>query len=215
MTSLNPNEFKINRALQSAVGFDDIIFHIDFNTSLIPKIESSKINPPFTEFYIKEHLGIGQAYNAMIKHIESEWICCFCDDDFFDEKELAKLLVAIRAGDFADADIIHFKCHVSGNRPYHPWGAAKIKQEWLEEGNIIPAASFFRKSAWVKVGGFRGEIYHDWILWLRALKAGCRFKYFDGCVYWFMMRPDSAAVRQTSGMTSEEARENVIKYANE
>lgn len=214
VTALNPNEFKLNRMLQSAVGFDQIYFHLDKNSKSCPTvpfidgINLEVINYP-------EHLDIGEAYNRMISGIDSEWFCCFPDDDFFDPKDLKALLDDIRAGKYADADVIHFKVHVSGIAPYHTWGGVKVKQEMIEAQNWFPAGSFFRKSVWEKVGGFRGDLYHDWIFWLRAMKSGARFKFAEQVPYWFMMRKDSAAVRQTLNMTPEQARERVLSYANE
>lgn len=216
MTSLNPDVFKLNRALQSAKGFDQIFLNIDPATKVFPKIEAGQlqIEPPPDFIDTPNTMLAGQAYDFIIKQIESEWICCFCDDDFFDEKELSRLLTAIRAGDFADADVINFRVHVSGIKPYHQWGVPEPKLDAMQTSNHIPAGCFFRKSVWEKTGGFKGTLLFDWIFWLRALKAGCRFKYFDGPVYWFMMRKGSLAFRETEGQSYDETLQKVLDYAN-
>lgn len=215
MTTLNPDEFKLNRALQSATGFDEIALHIDPGTIKIPHIDLTKITPPVNIISSESSLKVNQAYDLIISEIQTDWICCFCDDDFFDAKALNTLIQSIRNTDFLGADVVHFKVNVSGETPYHTWGAGDIDLPSMEKANMIPAGSFFRKSVWEKNGGFRGELYHDWIFWLRAIKNGCKFRFFDTCVYWFMMRQGSAAFRQIEGLTSEEIRAKVLEYASQ
>jgi glycogen synthase len=38
--------------------------------------------------------------------------------------------------------------------------------------NTIPATSLFRREALDKVGGFKDNVYEDWLLWLDVLRAG-------------------------------------------
>ena len=216
MTSLNPDGFKINRALRSARGFDEIYLHIDAASSFTPHIDLTKIEPPVIIVENEKPLKVDEAYNFIIESIPGDpWICCFCDDDFFDPIGLTELLASIRAGNHLAADIIHFQVHVSGNKPYHQWGAAQVSDKNIKEANPIPAGSFFKKSAWTKAGGFQGSIWHDWVMWLRAHKAGCKFKFFEQPVYWFIMRPDSAAERQLAAFDGsiEKARESVLAHA--
>lgn len=215
MTALDPDPFKINRALKSAKGFDHLIVHLDRDTKSSIVYEMMGDNR-HSKVWEDNHLSIPEAYNLLISRLEGNpWICCFCDDDFFDPKGLENLIAKIRKNEFNDYDIIHFRVHVSGIKQYHEWGAAEVNGKNLLSGNPIPAGSFFRKSAWEKAGGFRGLIWHDWCLWLRAYKAGCKFGFFPETVYWFMTRENSAQDSQLKIFDGdiEKAKASVIQYA--
>lgn len=199
-TSLNPDEILLHRMLNSAKGFDEILLHID-----------SKAIPhwlPSNSFLMihNVHLSIPDAYNLLIKQIETEWVCCFCDDDFFYSQGLKSMINEIHKG--ITADVAHFNFRISGHRPIQDirsWffgkeyilsEKKKITPKLLKKHNRLPAGSFFRKSAWEKVGGFQGDKFHDWNLWLRMTEAGCKFKYFDYLVYEFHRRENSAWIKQ-------------------
>lgn len=184
-TSLNPDEKLLNKMRDSAKGFDHIEIRIE-----------SQHNP----------LPIPRAYNILIDNVKTEWVCVFCDDDYFYPQGLSKMIQEIHLG--IDADVAHFKFHISGYQPlqdiralikgssYNLCEKKPITTQLLSKHNRLPAGSFFRKSAWEKVGGFQGEKHHDWDLWLRMSQAGLRFKYFDNLVYNMVRRKNSAWMRQ-------------------
>jgi glycosyltransferase involved in cell wall biosynthesis len=211
-TSWNPKEELLNKMLRSARGFDEIVLHIDAETKIYPEIASDTMVPIRLETH-SDHLDIGKAYNMLIERTPTEWVCCMCDDDYFDKAELEKAIELVNMCD-ESVDVIHFPVHVWGDVSYHRWGSSQVIMEEMKAGNKIPAGAFFRKSAWEKAGGFDGEVYHDWILWLKMMKAGCSFKYFDGCVYWFQVRPNTAASRQVAGLKDETALQHVLKVAD-
>ena len=210
VTSWNPNEALLNKMLQSAKGFDEVVLHIDSETEKYPHVDVLAMHDPLRLETYDQHLGVGDAYNLLINRTSTEWVCCMCDDDYFDAEGLAKAIALL---DTTSEDVIHFPVHVFGDCAPHVWGANHVTKESLERNNRIPAASFFRKTAWEKAGGFKGDIYHDWVLWLRMLKAGCTFKYLDSCVYHFQLRQNSAAIRQQKDL-KEDPRSNVLRFAN-
>ena len=179
----------MNKMLDSAKGFDHIAFR-----------EESPDNP----------LPIARAYNILIDNVTTEWICCFCDDDYFYPEGLSKMIAEVHNG--INADVAHFKFKISGHRPpqdirswllgntYDLCEKQYITDQLLEKHNRLPAGSFFRKSAWEKVGGFQGEKCHDWDLWKRMEKASCTFKYFDYLVYNHVRRQGSAWEKQNVGL---------------
>ena len=212
-TTWNPKPELLNKMLQSARGFDEIVLHVDIETKEYPHVDVLKLNCPLRIEDHNEHLDVGQAYNMLIERTKTEWVCCMCDDDYFDKGELAAALEIVKnAG--SEVDVMHFPVHVFGDVAYHRWGTPEVLMEAMKKSNQIPAGAFFRKSAWEKSGGFAGEVYHDWILWLKMLKAGCNFKYFDGCVYWFQVRPGSAASRQVEALKDEKPLDHVLRLAN-
>ena len=211
-TSHNPNMNLFQKMLDSTYSregqlFDDRIIH--WNEKLI-RVSRGK------EEKIISHTGsysIADAYNSLIeKFVETEWICCFCDDDYFYPEGLTNMITEIKHGNARDYDVAHFKFHISGyvppqdkrcwfgRREYDLCEKKPITPKLLEKHNRMPAGSFFRKSAWEKVNGFQGDKFHDWDLWKRMSQAGCKFKYFDHVVYNMVRRPTGAWLRQNAGL---------------
>jgi hypothetical protein len=136
------------------------------------------------------------------------------------------MLFAIRSNKASDCDVCTFNTVVTGYLPWRDKGSVvveflnryiapllilkgievKARRIYGYGGNITekqmlrdsytPAGSFFRKSAWDKVGGMTGHIAHDWILWLKMIRSGFRFKYFEYIVYTYERRENSAWFRQ-------------------
>lgn len=202
-TSHNPNYSLLEKMLDSVYLnrclFDDLIVHINGKS-----IRQNNITGSFTPI-----LSIPESYNYLIKNIvKTEWVCCFSDDDYFYKENLSK--ITSQFYNKIDADVIHFKFHISGYVPpqdircwfgkkeYDLFEKNPITSKLLEKHNRLPAASFFRKSAWEKVGGFQGDKCHDWDLWKRMAAVGCKFKYFDYLVYNHVRRENSAWCRQNT-----------------
>lgn len=203
-TSLGENPNLFSRMLHTAIEFDEIILHT--NTRSIVRINH------YEEHETPFHLPIPNAYNRIINSlVETEWICCFADDDYFYPDGLSKMIAEVHKG--IDADVVHFKFRVSGYMPkedvrgrihrrltgqseYILWEKNPVTPKLLKRHGRIPAASFFRKSAWEKVGGFQGDKFHDWDLWKRMAETGCKFKYFDNLVYNYVRRNKSAWIKQ-------------------
>lgn len=200
-TSLNPDKELFDNMLKSAKGFDEIILHTDKDCIInLHHYDDEGWDTP-------AHLTIPDAYNLIIRDfVETEWVCCFCDDDYFYEHDLKLMIEEVHKG--IDADVAHFKFRISGHTPPEDmrcWIGKKeydlcekraITPKLLLKHNRLPAGSFFRKSAWKKVGGFQGEKFHDWDLWKRMAENDCKFKYFDYLVYNFVRRENSAWIRQ-------------------
>ena len=201
-TSNNIDKSYVHKMLLSAKGFDRTVLHYDggaihLNNAII-------VGPP--------PMNIPDAYNLLIENfVNTEWVCCFCDDDYFYPEGLSKMISEVHTG--IDADVAHFKFHVSGHIPrqdyrgrifkaitgkseYDLCEKQPITPELLTRHNRLPHGSFFRKSAWEKIGGYQGSFEHDRNLWLRMSQAGCKFKYYDYLVYNFCRRENSAWIKQ-------------------
>lgn len=198
--------------IDSAEGFDEILIHI--NGYNVRKYGSDKELVSHVEH--KQNLSICRSYNALIEAwTDNEWICCFCDDDYFYPEGLSKIIYEIRRGNARDCEVAHFKFHISGYVPLQDkrcWFGKKeydlcekkeITPKLLEKHNRLPAGSFFRKRAWEMVGGFHGDKCHDWDLWKRMAQKGIEFKYFDYLVYNHVRRENSAWCRQNENLQSK------------
>ena len=205
-TSHNPNMNLFQKMLDSTYSkegqlFDDRIIH--WNEKLI------RISRGNDQEIIAHHdsYSIPDAYNNLIeKFVKTEWVCCFCDDDYFYPEGLAKMIAEIHKGCYAG--IAHYKYKISGYRPpqdlrswvlgstYDLCEKQYITEDLLKKHNRLPAGSFFRKDVWKAIGGFKGDKCHDHDFWLRASQFGFTFKYFDHLVYNHVRRPNSAWVKQ-------------------
>jgi hypothetical protein len=243
VTSLNPDENKLNKMLASAVGFEEILLHIDAGTKNYPDIDFKNAGSRIRMIDHPEHLEIGPAYDMLVKEVKTEWVCVFFDDDYFDVEGLRQMIQQVNNN--PDCDIAHFQCTVGGYMPLvdrrglvfrffqnivapylkkkylvldikYLLGCQSVSVESLEKDNGLPAGSFFKKYVWEKVGGFKGRITHDWIFWLRSARMGFRFKYFDYVVYHYIRRQDSAwfkQLKQECGGNWKKCRETVLREA--
>jgi hypothetical protein len=229
--------------LASAKGFAEILLHIDTDTKELPIINLKEVGSPLRIVQAKRHLEIGPAYDMLCKEVNTEWICAFCDDDYF-EDGLKNAITFVN--NEPKAEIVHFKAAMTGFMPFKdkralvykfiknviaPFLAKKhlyldikylfgytqnITVKLLEKDNVLPAGSFFKKKVWEKVGGFKGRITHDWIFWLRAARMNFRFKYIDEVVYTFERRENSAwfkKLKEEAGNDWKKCREIVHKEA--
>lgn len=200
-TSLGKNPELLQRMLDSAIGFDSIIVHTNKVGFYFPGDDRQ---PSYTR-----DMTIPEAYNMIIGElVNTQWVCCFCDDDYFYPEVLSKMIDEVHEG--IVAGIAHYKFHVSGYTPpqdlrclfgkkeYDLWEPRKITPRLLSKHNRLPAGSFFRKIVWEKIGGFQGEKEHDRNFWLRAAQEGFEFKYFPYLVYNFERRENSAWCTQQS-----------------
>ena len=209
-TSNGENPNLLLKMLDSAKGFDEMFVH---HNGITIKHAIKKINE-FDQLWdvsfmdYRNHLSIPDAYNMIIDKVKTEWVCCFCDDDYFYPEGLTKMIAEIHKG--CSAGIAHYKYRISGYRPpqdLRSWILGKtynlcekqyITEDLLRKHNRLPAGSFFRKDVWKAIGGFQGNKFHDHDFWLRAVKAGFTFKYHDHLVYEHVRRPNSAWVKQNA-----------------
>lgn len=213
-TSSGRNPDLLQKMLDSAIGFDEIILHIDklkFEDRNNFGHKAKQIGRIFSD----NHLTIPEAYNFMIENVKTQWVCCMCDDDYFYQEGLSKMIAEVHNGIIAG--VAHFKFHISGYIPpqdirgrflsligkkeYDLCEKQFITPELFLKHGRIPAASFFRKRAWELAGGFQGEFEHDRNLWLRMAQVGIEFKYFDHLVYNFVRRKNSAWANQLNSQS--------------
>lgn len=206
-TSLGKNPDLLQIMLDTAIGFDEMYIHTDGDGGTVYK--NGYVHSIWNDGY---HRTIPEAYNLMIKEIKTEWVCCFCDDDYFYTEGLSKMIEEVHEG--IVAGVAHYKFNVSGYMPkedirgmyykifgkseYNLCEKSRITPKLLQNHNRLPAGSFFRKRAWEMAGGFQGDKCHDWDLWKRMAQIGIEFKYFDHLVYNMVRRENSAWCKQNS-----------------
>jgi len=201
----NPKLEWLKQAIESAQGFDEKVLYFD------GQIADEGLNK---EYYGIKYLGDGQSrtipegFNHAIKQSNGNWICPFCDDDYFNSSHLEELLQEIRTGKFDDAGIIHFPIHTEGGS----WGSAEVNDN-IMISNMIPFSSFIRREVFEMLGGYREDlkVYHDWNFWLRAYKAKVVFKFFSLPIYTFRMGHDSASHRQINEVGGQQIAAEMVR----
>lgn len=166
----------------SAQGFDERVIYLDGMTAK-ESVQGNNIPDDFIVVSDGKQRLIAEGFNHVVNHSDGEWIVPFCDDDHFHGEHLKELLAAIRAGNYDFADVIHFPVILSNGTQ---WGTSEgFTLEDIKMSNLIPHASFIRKEAFQKLGGYRMDACADWNMWVRAKMLPLRFMGFSKPVYHF------------------------------
>lgn len=194
----------MDKLLLSCIGsFDEVVIYLD-GVSDCPKTSSEHVRI----IYDGEERSIKDAFNHVISHTTGDWVCSFCDDDYFLQPNLQNLINQIKDGRFDDADIIHFKVLTASGA----WGSQNITLEKLMSSNHLPHGSFIRRNVFEDLGGYRIDACADWNLWLRAKIKNYRFEFYPEPIYFFRTGSDrSAYQRQCRDLGTEAMRKQVIE----
>lgn len=203
MGSKNPNMEWLGRAIASADGlFDEYILVDDGSTP--PISWSNKFYSGVTRIRHRDNLGLAEAKNSAISQARSDVICVLDDDDYFDRGGVTKLKEFIKEN---DSDVWHFHLREFGLS--EGIYGENANPSYLTDHNSVPGVSWFRKSAWEDVGGFKKVRAEDWLFWLKLLRSGKRFKYFPEVAYHVNVRPGSAS--RSWGVPFEEIKKEVME----
>lgn len=91
------------------------------------------------------------------------------DDDLIDPTFIEKMM------EFSeDYEVVYPLWRVTG---WTDWPVShNCNYQDLENGNFIPMTAMVDMDMWVKVGGFDEGDMEDWVLWVKILRAGGKFK---------------------------------------
>lgn len=126
-------------------------------------------NPKITVLSQQNH-GVAFTRNRAIQSARGEYIVCLDADDAMGQGFLQVCYNTIRN----DRTIGIVFTGIESNGIKSQWGQSYDYKEQLDRHNQIPSLCMFRKSAWARVGGYRG-VYtpaEDAELWLRILTYG-------------------------------------------
>lgn len=133
----------------------------------------------------KENGGLSSARNAGIEIANGEWILPLdCDD------KIGNRYLDLAEKEFDNGyTIIYAKAfYFNDNNKYTRWDLKEFKFENFLIFNHIYCSSFFKKSDWIKVGGYdKNFIYgrEDWDFWTSILDRNSKVKLlnYDGFFY--------------------------------
>ena len=175
IASYNPVWEWLQETLSSCIGVDELLIGDDGST---PPIDMALYEiPQVDRFEVHRrsvNAGCFNTVNRIVKESRCDFISAQADDDTFEADAFQKILKVVRE---SQADVVHFPCMYYG-KIQGPFGAnPQPTFNATYCGNNIYGASFFRKSMWEFLGGFKDIVGGDWDFWLRALKSGFTFQY--------------------------------------
>lgn len=147
-----------------------------------------------------DHAGIGGARNAGVRATTAPLVHICDHDDLleptFFERMLARFTsepsihVAHSSCGYIDSDGVV----LPGRLPYRPpptGGRRAVLASLLTENHIASVSAVFRRSAFLRVGGFRSLDYvQDWDFWLRLASTGSRFAHIPEVLAWHRVHPN-------------------------
>lgn len=198
--SYNPRPEWQQASLNSAKGLFDEYIIVDDGS-----------DPPLKDATVRqENLGCASARNTGNALCTGEWVTSLDDDDeFIPAHVIALKEIALKT----DADILHFPCEFFGNIS-GLWGL-NPNLAGLYHSNQIPSNSWYRKSVWDKLGGFKNVRGEDWDFWARAWKHKLKFQFFPHPVYKHRVRPDSLSGQWYGSVLQDIKREVQKSYDEE
>ena len=172
----------IGQALSIAPLFDEVIVHSNRYASnvFIPQYRNTII------LFDDKPLSCPDALNLCVAQATGDWILPLCDDDFCDIRSLEALTIELKRGLYQDKDILYSPFY-SGNEKIgwilHP--RIEITLEKLKEHNLLSFTSFYKKSVWEDIKGYKNMPFNDWLFWLQACKKGKIFQLDNTSYFYF------------------------------
>lgn len=136
------------------------------------------------KYFYKENGGLSSARNFGIDKASGEWILPLDCDDYIsnDYLDLAK-----NHFDNQNLKVIYCEAEKFGE-VNEKWNLPEFSLMNLANQNLIFCCAFFRKTGWIRVGGYDENLkkgLEDWELWINILKhGGVVLKLENICFYY-------------------------------
>jgi glycosyltransferase involved in cell wall biosynthesis len=158
-----------------------------------------KYRPRLKHWVSQRDRGPADALNQGFAHATGDVMGVLNADDFFLPGCFAKMARAFAADPRADVVSGHgYFANASGELAL-PTFSDRWDLQHFRYGAcvLVQPATFFRRSAFERVGGFResGSLCWDMELWADMAKAGARFSRVDAFLAAFRLHPDSITAR--------------------
>ena len=166
-------------------------------------------DPRVRMLLLPESVGLPRALNQGFEKARGDLLGWFGDDDRYLPGALPRLLAALDT--HPRTDLVH--ANLLRVDP-----AGTVVGEWLggpaqylREMNVISLCTLFRRAVWERVGGFDPDMLlaEDYDYWVRAFKAGFRFKHLDEPLYRYQLHPDQLGERAGGAAVVARVRDRV------
>jgi len=156
----------------------------------------------------KENSGPGPSRDAGIMATDAEYIALLdADDIWFPDKIHKQMQIMLAHPDVIFTGSSPWRIDSAGNRiketpdpPFLPDKPVNLEKELLSLGNLRglgPSGCLFRRSAYIKAGGFRSIFAEDYELWIR-LSAFGKFFLMSEPLYCYRVRSRSLTHSDTT-----------------
>jgi glycosyltransferase involved in cell wall biosynthesis len=139
----------------------------------------------------KENGGLSSARNFGIQHSNGDYILPLDADD-----RISHNYVALALQNFLEdisLSIVYCKAEKFGNE-HGLWELKPFSMKALAVENMIFCSAMFKKSDWVRVGGYDVNMlygFEDWEFWIAILKNGGNVKRIDFIGFFYRIKENS------------------------
>lgn len=172
----------IGHALSISPLFDEVIIHSNCYDSnvYIPQYNNTKI------LFDDKPISCADALNKCVAQATGDWILPLADDDFCDIHNLEQLILKLKDYFYTNKDIITSQFHVGNEKDgFVISPQIDFSLEALKKRNTISFTSFYKKSVWEDIKGYKNTSYSDWLFWMQAAKKGKQFAIWDTPFFYF------------------------------
>lgn len=205
INSDSPDLDLLQRCVVSGRRFDEIKLYVQNAPDDV--IAFNCLGVPLTIDRGCERIGIVDGFNWAANMLTTDWMCTFCDDDYFIDDHLGLVLAGIRSDMFYQYDVIHYQVTLDDG---NVWGSAIQDLDQLKRYNCLPHGSIFRKQVFRNLNGYKCPVATDWEFWLRAYAHGYKFKFLHLPVYHFTATRDGALSDQLKRAGSYHAMRDMV-----
>ena len=128
----------------------------------------------------QKNKGLSGARNTGIRNAKTEYVLPLDADDIIDKRYIEETLgvgdiVTVQQQEFGDSNTL-----------WAPQDNFTLKD--FKTANRANCCSLYKKSMWEEIGGYdenMKEGYEDWDFWIRAVKAGYKFKVIHKPLFFY------------------------------
>lgn len=171
----------------------EIIIVNDGSTDAYTLEKLNQIKQPNLQILHQANQGLPVARNNGIKQSRSNIILNLDSDNFIDPKYIKEALSIFSQNE--DVDIVYSDKYIfkDGTQRFKQSKIDKFHINRLLLYNFIDSCAFYRKSIWLKTGGFDPHlsVSEDWEFWLNCFKNKAKFKHIRKPLFYYRVSPNS------------------------
>ena len=143
--------------------------------------------------YSQVNAGACVARNYAISHASGELILPIDSDDRISPTYISNAVNVLLSN--PDVKVVIPRAEYFGDR-VGEWKLKEYSLNLLARKNMIPACAMYRKSDWLRVGGYCPDFKtrEDWAFWIAVLKDGGEVVYLPDVEFFYRIRPTSKRV---------------------
>jgi len=143
------------------------------------------------KYFKKVNEGLSKARNYGIGFAAGEYILPLDADDKIGRQYMELALPYFKRND--NVKIVYCRAELFGNMSGE-WHLSKYSYKKLLTGNLIFCSAFFKKTEWVRIGGYdinMVEGLEDWEFWINMLKNGGDVIKIDAVQFYYRKKKSS------------------------